>query len=93
MRFIPIGIADSSRVNTFMSPSDYSDKHFDGIQLRKTPNDRMVLIMHSKKTAPMEWKVMYGFSSVFFRSFEEAVAFCTERDMELVKGEPGYDRT
>lgn len=92
MKFIPIGIADGKCMDEFLRPSDYSNKYYDGIQLRKMPNDRMVLIMHSRKTTPMEWKVVYGFSSVFFRTFEEAVAFCTEHGMKLVKGEPGYDR-
>ena len=92
MRFIPIGIADGKSMDEFLRPSDYSDKHYDGIQLRKAPNDNMVLIMRSKETTPMDWKVVYGFSSVFFRTFEEAVEFCRNRRMSLVKGEPGYDR-
>jgi len=92
VKYIPIGIADNKCVNAFMRPSDYSDKTYDGIQLRKTKNDRMVLIMHSKKATPMEWKVVYGCSAVFFKSFKEAVAFCNEHGMNLVKGESGYDR-
>ena len=41
MRFIPIGIADSK----FIRPSDFSYKHYDDIQLRRTPGDKPVLIM------------------------------------------------
>ena len=92
MRFIPIGIADSKFMDSFIRPSDFSDKHYDGIQLRRTPGDKPVLIMRSKETSPMDWKVVYGFSSVFFNTFEEAADFCTQRNMRLVKGEAGYDR-
>ncbi len=92
MRFIPIGIADSKHMDAFMNPADFSDRHYDGVQLRKTPANNMVLIMRSRETSPMDWKVVYGFSSVFFRTFEEAAAFCQSRGMTLVKGAPGYDR-
>ena len=85
MRFIPIGIADSRCMDGFLNPSDYSDKYYDGVQLRKSPKDNLVLIMRSKHTAPMDWKVVYGFSSVFFHTFEEAADFCSKRGMKAVK--------
>ena len=91
MRFIPIGIANNDHMEAFLDPSDYSDGHYDSIRLRKAPNNNVVLIMRSKGTSPMDWKVVYGFSSVFFKTFEEAAEFCNDRRMTLVKGEPGYD--
>ena len=86
MKFIPIGIADSKCMDAFLNPSDYSDRYYDGIQIRKTPKNSLVLIMRSKETAPMDWKVVYGFSSVFFHTFEEAAEFCSRRGMTPVKG-------
>jgi len=85
MRFIPIGIADSRCMDGFLNPSDYSDRNYDGVQIRKSQNDNLVLIMRSKQTAPMDWKVVYGFSSVFFHTFEEAADFCSKRGMKAVK--------
>ena len=44
-----------------------------------------VVIMRSKETDPLRWKVVYGFSRVFFRSLAEAVEFCNSRGFRLVK--------
>ena len=44
-----------------------------------------MIIMESKRTDPLRWKVVYGFSQVFFRSFAEAVEFCNSRGFQLVK--------
>ena len=41
--------------------------------------------MRSKETDPLRWKVVYGFSRVFFRSLAEAVEFCNSRGFRLVK--------
>ena len=87
MKFIPIGIADGADFRKAMNAADFSDKHFDGVELRRNAKNDVVLIMHSKKSAPMEWKVVYGFSSVFFDSLEEAVDYCEKHGMKLLKGE------
>ena len=85
MRFIPIGIADSKDMEAFLNPSDFSDRQYDGIQIRKSPQNNLVLIMRSKETSPLNWKVVYGFSSVFFHTFKEATDFCIRHGMRLVK--------
>lgn len=88
MRFVPIGLYDDDdRGLYYMGPSDYSDKNYDGIELRKDRKGMPVVISRSRKTAPMMWKVSYGFSQIFFRTFDEAVEFCSSRGMELVKGQ------
>lgn len=87
MRFIPIGIASGNEFPGQMKASDFSDGHFDGVQLRKGQKDNAVIIMHSKDPAPYEWKVAYGFSQIFFSTLEEAVAYCEEHGMKLLKGE------
>lgn len=92
MRFIPIGIADSRCMDGFLNPSDYSDRFYDDIQIRKSPKNNLVLIMRSKETSPMDWKVVYGFSSVFFHTFEEAADFCSRRGMKAVKRESENSR-
>ncbi len=86
MNYIPIGIMPDADAMPVMEASDFSDKNYDGIQLRGSKKDNIVLIMHSKKTSPMEWKVAYGFSQIFFRSFEEAVAFCERYGMRPLEG-------
>lgn len=86
MRFIPIGIADGFEAGNFMKATDFSNEMYDGVQLRISPSVGRVLIMHSKKGSPMPWKVVYGMSSVFFRTFEDAVEFCNDRGMQLAEG-------
>lgn len=56
MRFIPIGVASESEFRPLMNASDFSDDKYDGIELRENKQNSMVLIMHNKKTAPMEWR-------------------------------------
>ncbi len=81
MRFIPIGITSKANLGELLNVSDY-----DAIQLREGKKNKLVPIMHSKKTSPMEWKVAYGSSTIFFNTLEEAVAFCDEREMKPMRG-------
>ena len=86
MRFKPIGIYRGA--NTRMprpKVSDYSNDEYDTVELRSDRKENPVVIMHSKRTAPLTWKVVYGFSTVFFRSFAEAVEFCNTRGFKLMK--------
>ena len=86
MNLIPMGFySEDGDVLCLMKASDYSDSNYDGIQLRKSRDGMPVIISRSKKTAPLMWKVAYGFSTIFFRTFEEAVGFCSSRGMEIVK--------
>lgn len=91
MNFKPLGLYEQTNRLYFMKPSDFSNKTYDAVQLRKTEKNLPALIMCSKELAPMRWKVVYGFSTVFFKTFDEAVAFCKAADMDLVSSEPGYD--
>lgn len=87
MRFRPIGIY--SKNGGFcpgtVRASDFSNKMYEGVQLRRTVTGQPVIIMHSKRKAPMPWKVIYGFSTVFFDSFRSAVDFCNSRGMRIVQ--------
>ena len=87
MKFIPIGIASEKEFRKTMNAADFSDEHYEGVQLREDKKDRAVLIMRNRKESPMEWKIVYGFSSVFFDSLEEAVDYCEKHGMKLLKGE------
>ena len=84
---IPIGIYDEDGdALCLMKASDFSDRNYEGIQLRKTKEGMPVIISQSRKTAPLMWKVSYGFSQIFFRTFDEAIEFCGSRGMDMVKG-------
>ena len=86
MKFRPIGIATKKgELPPCMKASDFSNHLYDGIQLRKTENGLPVVIMRCKRNDPLPWKVVYGFSSVFFKDFESAAAFCNSRGMEIMK--------
>lgn len=86
MKFKPIGIAPvKGKLPSGMKASDFSDRLYDGVQLRSTDKGLPVIIMHCKRDDPMRWKVVYGFSTVFFDSFQAAVDFCNSRGMEIMK--------
>jgi len=88
MKMIPIGIYDEDGdALCLMKASDFSDRNYEGIQLRKTKEGMPVIISQSRKTAPLMWKVSYGFSQIFFRTFDEAIEFCGSRGMDMVKGQ------
>ena len=86
MKLIPIGVyTEDGEHPMTMRASDYSDKLYDGVQLRRTEKGDPVIIMHCRRDDPMRWKVVYGFSTIFFRSFAEAVEFCNSRGMEIIR--------
>ncbi len=87
MIFVPIGIISKDGFQPRLKVADFSDDRYDGVQLRKSESNKIVIIMKSKQPTPMEWKVVYGNSEVFFKTLEDAVEFCKERGMKLVEGE------
>lgn len=86
MKLRPMGIAPGKEKKPYMrKASDYDDDLYDGVQLRSTKAGAPVIIMHCKRDDPLRWKVVYGYSSIFFRSFAEAVEFCNSRGMKIIK--------
>ena len=86
MKLTPIGIyRDADTKMPRLRATDFSDDVYDAVELRADSRENPVIIMHSKRTAPLTWKVVYGFSTVFFRSFAEAVEFCNTRGFQLMK--------
>ena len=86
MRLIPMGIdPDYGTFPLGMRAENYSDRIYDGVQLRSDGKKNPVVILHCKRNDPLRWKVVYGFSQVFFRSFADAVKFCNSRGFQLVK--------
>lgn len=91
MKFIPMGICgDADTAYSHMSAKAFSDSLYDGVELRTDRKSNPVIIMHCKRTAPLTWKVVYGFSEVFFRTFAEAVEFCNTRGFKLMKEQVLY---
>ena len=89
MRFIPISISREADSSRFMRAEDFSNCRYDGVQQRTDREKNPVVIMPSRETAPLRWKVVYGFSQIFFRSFSEAAEFCNSRGFQLVKEQIG----
>ena len=86
MKLIPIGIySDAGKQPPSMRASDFSTDRFEGVELRADRKHDPVVIMKSRQDDPLNWKVVYGFSTVFFRSFAEAVEFCNSRGFRLMK--------
>lgn len=88
MKIRAIGIANKEKIApNFMKASDYSNENFNCVEVRTTKNNQPVIIMQSKKTTPLMWKVCYGYSQVYFRTFAEAIEFCNSRGMKIMKGQ------
>ena len=85
MKCIPIGISGKMRPKDFMRPSDFSDRQFDGIQLRKAVNGETVLIMRSRKPMPLNRKVTL--------SFEVDIIECFMAEIRNLPGLPVELRT
>lgn len=89
-RMIPIGMAFQNDFLSTMKADDFSNDHYDGVQLRRGRNNGMVLIMHSNRKNPFNWMVAYGFSTVFFPTFKDAVEFCQDHGMKLINTNDEY---
>ena len=90
MKFKPIGIVpEKGKMPYGMKASDFNNDLYDGVQLRSTDRGLPVVIMHCKRDDPMRWKVIYGFSTVFFDSFQSAVDFCNSAGMKIMKEQVG----
>ena len=85
MRLAHSGVARDTDAVTHMRPEDFSSSGYGGIRQQADGGKDPVVIMRSKETDPLRWKVVYGFSRVFFRSLAEAVEFCNSRGFRLVK--------
>ena len=93
MRFRPYGIAGHGNKSRMpVRPQDYSDARFEGIRCGYDRHKNPVIIMRSRQNDPLRWKVVYGFSAVFFESFKEALDFCNSREMTMItEGADDYD--
>ena len=90
MKFIPIGIIDTeNKIPVYMRASDFGNDRYEGIEIRADKKNAPVIVMRSKGEAPLPWKVAYGFSQIYFRTFAEAIEFCNSRGFKLVKEQVG----
>ena len=86
MKLRAFGICkEACRKALHMKAADFSDAMYDGVEMRTDKKENPVVIMRCRRDDPLSWKVVYGFSQVYFRSFAEAVEFCNTRGFELMK--------
>ena len=57
---------------------NFSGGDYECCDLMKDGKGQPVLILKNTKADCPVWKVMYGFSTVVFSSFDEAKAFCNK---------------
>ena len=62
---------------------DFSTKDYTCVKLLLTKRGRPVAILESNDTKNWHWRVQYGFSTVVFPTYAEAMQFCRERFYEL----------
>ena len=71
--------------NAIYSTKDFDTKNYECQKLFKTKGGKPVALS-KHKTMDM-WKVTYNFSTVMFRSYDEAVTFCNERFVKALNKE------
>ena len=82
-----IGMMDAeSEITKQSSPSDFSDDYYDGMSLYRRKDMKPVVLFMSKNAEPARWKVVYGASEFYFRSYAEASNFCQMRGYIFMKG-------
>lgn len=62
---------------------DFSTKYYTCVKLLLTKRGRPVAILESNDTKNWNWRVQYGFSTVVFPTYAEAMQFSRERFYEL----------
>lgn len=62
---------------------DFSTDDYTCIKLLLTKRGRPVAILESNDTKNWHWRVQYGFSTVVFPTYAEAMRFCRDRFFEL----------
>lgn len=62
---------------------DFSTKDYTCVKLLLTKRGRPVAILESNDTKNWHWRVQYGFSTVVFPSYADAMRFCRDRFFEL----------
>lgn len=89
MKYTAIGVPKEANEEMLrgMNPDNFSTKTHKAVSLGTDRNDNIVTIMHSRETKPMSWKVVYGMSQIYFKSFADAMDFCQSRGMEIMKGQ------
>ena len=89
MRYKAIGVPKEDRREMIrgLNPEDFSTDTHRSVSLGVDRSDRIVTIMQSRETKPLSWKVVYGMSQIYFRTFADAMDFCTSRGMEIMKGQ------
>ena len=86
MRFRPYGMMTGDGIKRPpVHPQDYSDARFKGIRCGYDWHTKPVIIMRSRGTASLRWRVVFGHSQVFFRSLAEAVDFCNSQGFRMVR--------
>lgn len=86
MRFRPYGMMTGKGIKRPpVHPQEYSAARFEGIRCGYDLHKNPVIIMRSKGTGTLGWKVEYGLSRIFFRTLAEAVEFCNSRGFQMVR--------
>lgn len=61
----------------------FSTKDYACVKLMRTKKGKPVAISESNDTKNWHWRVQYGFSTVVFPSYADAMRFCRDRFFEL----------
>ena len=70
-----------------MRASDFSDKCYNGVQLRQAPRNGMAVVMRSNSADPLVWRILYGAVDLHFRSYKEAMDYCNSHNLTLLQQE------
>lgn len=61
----------------------FSDENYECVGLYLTKNGKPVALSGRKVNTPKAWKVQHGFSTIYFRCYSEAAAYCRKHFCNL----------
>ena len=74
-------------------PSDFSNNHYDCRIVMQAQNNDIVLVLRKKDYMLLPWCVMRGYSSCYFATRKEALAFCDKYGYTVPQPPPGIKKS
>ena len=79
-----IGIAGDIPLES-MEADDFTDDKYTGKILLRHPCGQPAVLMQSKEIVPCPWRLVYGATTLYFKTRKEALGYCHEHYYSYVK--------
>ncbi len=68
-----------------MDADDFTDDKYTGRTLMRHPGGMMAVLMQSKEIVPYPWRIVYGFTALYFKTRKEALDYCHEHYYSYIR--------